>query len=558
MENIIIVDAGSTGHNLVEDAVRRGYRPIVIETSQPGLREMREETYRLFFREVEILSEKESYDETLALAKGYSPVAVMAGSEDGVSLANRLAADLGLPGNPVSRLEAMTKKDAMHVALKQAGIRYIKGRKVTSSEEALAFCRENGLSTAVVKPIRSAGSQGLFLCDNLTEVEHAVDELLCMKDLYGDPITEAVVQERIVGVEYIVNTASCNGIHHLNSVLRYKKEKTEEGGYIYDYAESINHLEPGHTAMIEYAYQVADAIGVRNGLIHGEYMIDEKGPVLIEVNCRPMGASLTAEFLDPIFGHHETDVLLDTLLDRERFMQRQTEPYAPKYKGVFKFIIVPGDFDAESHPIWEIARHLRSTFKISVRAEDSMASYIKTRDLESAGGVIYMLHEDENVVMRELHLLRRIEQKYFSLLLSDGKSRRWFIDARIPAADPDDLFRTYNCCGSVLIAVDEKKEIAGAQVVTPSTLSDAHTGFDHVIIAYQKSLLEMNDPACLRLIFDTMDKVRPGGRVIIPKSTYRYMAYEQEGAEVLMQVKGLEITPPMPGFKDLVIGTRRN
>ena len=81
-------------------------------------------------------------------------------------------------------------------------------------------------------------------------------------------------------------------------------------------------------------------------------------------------------------------------------------------------------------------------------------------------------------------------------------------------------------------------------------------GFDHVIIAYQKSLLSIGDPACLKLIFDTMDKVRPGGRVIIPKSTYRYMAYEREGAEMLMLVNGLSITAPVPGQKDLVIGTK--
>ena len=56
--------------------------------------------------------------------------------------------------------------------------------------------------------------------------------------------------------------------------------------------------------------------------------------------------------------------------------------------------------------------------------------------------------------------------------------------------------------------------------------------------------------------YGACDKVRPGGRVIIPKSTYRYMAYEREGAEMLMLVNDLNITAPMPGQKDLVIGTK--
>ena len=57
--------------------------------------------------------------------------------------------------------------------------------------------------------------------------------------------------------------------------------------------------------MVEYAYQVADAIGIQYGPVHGEYMIDEDGSVLIEVNYRPCGANMEADFLNRILGQHE-------------------------------------------------------------------------------------------------------------------------------------------------------------------------------------------------------------------------------------------------------------
>ena len=117
--------------------------------------------------------------------------AVAAGSEAGVELCTRLAEDLGLPGNPVQYLGAMTRKDEIHQALKNAGIRHIRGEKVRSPGETLDFCRKNGLSAAVVKPLQSAGSQGLFLCDSPEEAEAAVRTLLNMKDLFGRPIREA-------------------------------------------------------------------------------------------------------------------------------------------------------------------------------------------------------------------------------------------------------------------------------------------------------------------------------------------------------------------------------
>ena len=560
MRNIIIVEAISTGYNLVEDARRRGYNPVVLET--PGevsddLKHMYKDTYSLFYSQPEIIKASESYEETLAMAKQYDPLLVLAGSEQGVGLATKLAKDLGLLGNPIKNLDAMTKKDAMHEALKAAGIRYIKGMVVNNADDAIRFCEKNGLKTAVVKPVQSAGSQGLFLCDNLSEVKSAVETILTYKDIYGRAIESALVQERIAGTEYIVNTLSCDGIHALNSILRYAKVKTSEGGYIYDYCETINRLEPGHTALVEYAFKVAEAIGFRYGVIHGEYMIDEKGPVLIEVNCRPMGCTMTDEYLDSIFGQHESDAMLDAYLDPEGFMLKVKKPYRPLRKGAFKMIMIPQDMEAEDHPVWVVAKQLKSMYKIAVNDSTMPVAYRKTRDLESAGGVIFLVHDDESVVMSDLEILREIERKYFSFLLSDGMSRRWFADAHIPEPDFEAVITDCGCHGAILAAGDKEWHRDGIQTVTPQTLGQANKGFDCVIIGYQLSLLGLKESDCLDLVFNTMDRVKPGGRVIIPQSAYEYLSYKTDGAELLMRIKGLEIQAPPTDISGYVIGLKR-
>jgi hypothetical protein len=139
-------------------------------------------------------------------------------------------------------------------------------------------------------------------------------------------------------------------------VLRYGKSITSEGGYIYDYMENIMRLEPGHGEMIEYAFKVADAVGIRYGMVHGEYMVDKNGPVLIEVNCRPMGCTQPDAYLDLVHGQHETDSTLDCMLDPEKFRRDAAKPYRPLRKGVIKFILVPKDMEVEDHPLWEVAR----------------------------------------------------------------------------------------------------------------------------------------------------------------------------------------------------------
>ena len=56
------------------------------------------------------------------------------------------------------------------------------------------------------------------------------------------------------------------------------------------------------------------------------------------------------------------------------------------------------------------------------------------------------------------------------------------------------------------------------------------------------------------ITFSIIDRVRPGGRVIVPANTYEYLSYKKEGAELLLQIKGLHIEQPLMRRKGYVIG----
>ncbi|MBO4336982.1 MAG: hypothetical protein J5842_02815, partial [Lachnospiraceae bacterium] len=171
----------------------------------------------------------------------------------------------------------------------------------------------------------------------------------------------------------------------------------------------------------------------------------------------------------------------------------------------------------------------------------------------TAGGIVYLVHDDANVVKSDLEILKETEKKFFSFLLSDGMSRRWFADAGIVAPDFEAVIRDCGCHGAILVSGDKELHRDGIQMVTPQTIDEAHKGFDCVIIGYQLSFIGLNESSCLDLVFKTMDKVKPGGRVIIPKSTYEYLSYKREGAELLMRIKGLAIQAPPAGLYNYLI-----
>lgn len=556
MRNIIIIEAVSTGYNLVEDVVRRGHRPVVMEL--PGDSEAidtyRQKYYRILYHKPEIIKASDDYETTLEMARSYNPLIIVPGFEGAVELATRLSDDLGLTGNPYSNIDAMTKKDAMHAALKAAGLRYIRGLTVTHADEAVDFCRKNGLTKAVVKPVRSASSQGLFFCDNEDDVRNAVETLLTWKDIFNKPITRVLVQEMIVGTEYVVNTASSNGLHKINSITRYHKSRTSEGGYIYDWEENIVTLEEEHKELIDYALKAVDAIGFKYGVIHGEYYIDEQGPVLVEVNCRPMGGSMPAEFLDLAFGQHETDTMLDAYLDPESFKKNIDTPYHPLRKYALKMIKVPRMLEVNDYTIKIIADQLKSSYVTQVSDTTLPVIFEKTRDLDSSGGTIYFIDDDEAQVMKDLETIKNIEDNYFAFILNDGMSRRWIKPNNVTDTDIEQAISDCGCHGAILAGSDDPKTREGIQTVTTRSISDAHKGFDYVIVGFCHSFLRIREAQCLKRVFDMIDKVKPGGTVIIPSNTCEYLTYKEEGAKVLLRIKDLEVSTLEVNGRKYIIG----
>jgi hypothetical protein len=560
-KSVVICEYISTGINYVDDALARGYTPVLVEGTYIGaqehverFRDIRERINRRMEGRVQIIKENPDYDEILRQVRETDPAVVVAGSEFGVGLAARLAADLGLPGNPVESIPAMTEKDEMHRALSEHGLRSIHGVVVTNEEEAISFYRELGEQEVVVKPARGAGTQGVYLCESEDEMVSAVRTLLETAERQGFSDSKVLVQERIIGTEYVVNTVSCNGKHRVVSIGQYDKYKLSNGTNAYNYFRYISRLEVGHSALLAYACSVADAIGVKYGPIHGEYMVDKDGPVLIEVNCRPMGGGLERRYSELISGQHETDSALDSYLDPVKFHNDSLKPYRLKRSGVSKDLVFIRDTEILSAPVLQICKRLRSYYSASFDMIGRTDMVKQTSDMESEAGLVYLLHDSEQQVRDDCDLLHLLEMKYPKILYQEPSDPE--AEERPPVSrDIDFVMEAAGCCGSTIVFTDTEYTSEGIAVVTGSELSEA---FD----SYEQGILDLSDPfsfadleSVIQQIFVFMDKVRVGGRVLVPESTYCNMPYGLEGMEILLRVYGAAIELPASDAPGLLIAT---
>ncbi len=549
----------STGKNYVQDITNRKCNPIVLELkAKNDSKEAME--YQKQIREgyesmgdFDLIYEQDTYEETLEMVKQYDPLLIIPGTEEGVILATKLSNDLNLPGNPIENLDAMTLKNEMQKRLAENNLRYIKGKTVSTIDEAIDFYEREGLNEVVIKPVYSAASVGVRICLNKDEMIKAVEEVLKQRGCYGNEFDEVLIQERIDGMEYVVNTVSCDGVHRITTIWKYHKAKTEEGGVIYDYDEIIADLGLGESQLVEYAFDVADAIGIKYGPVHGEYMVDENGPVLIEVNCRPMGGSFDSEFLDRISAQHETDSSLDSYLNPEKFHKKLNEGYKLFSYGVIKSLIVPKDLIAESSPIKYISSKLKSFYKISLHDYGDYQPFLKTQDLESSAGDIYLVHEDPNQVKKDVDYIRTLEKQAFQLVLSEGLNKNKLI-----RNDNDDLrllLENIKSYESILLVTDEEIDELDILQVAPDKLDEIKGQFDYIIININKSIINKKDDYVAELFLNIFNKIRTGGYTFILKNTYDYLPNGRLGAEALVKIFDLKIQIPKHNLKKIVIAS---
>lgn len=536
------------------DAVKRGYQPIVIfpylADNGTEYEAMRDAARMILPEGVIEIQDHGKYEKVLEEAKKYPISCVVVGSEVGAEMADRLAEDLGLSGNPSESSELHRDKEKMQKRLEERGLAHIRGRFVHSVKEAEAFLDEEDLEEAVVKPKDGAGSVGVHLCHSRAEILKSVEEGLSTNDIFGNVMDGILVQELLVGTEYIVNTISRGGMHYISDVWRYDKIPIGGGleGNAYNYMRLVTKMNAEEYDMCKYALDVVDALDIKYGPTHGEYMLTSHGPVLIEVGARPMGTGFTASYMDQILGHHITDISLDAYLEPERFEKKRKEPYRPCMEAMIKLMLMKKATQYDNIPMLSIIRNLDSVITSNMSAVIPMDLIPKTIDLETACGSIFMGHPDSRVLEHDYGVLHSIEMNMSEMLFSSMNQK----EQDFCADKLKESLGNMQLEGETLVFCKEKQGIKNA--VTMEDAFSVKDKFDNLVLCFDgvDCGIEEEIAACSHLI----RRLKEQGQVIVAGSVEAF-PYGEKGILTMLESNNIIIEIPKWGGNGYITGTKR-
>lgn len=249
----------------------------------------------------------------------FNPRAIIAGTETGVELADHLASILTPMLANIPHLSlARRHKGEMQKTLEAAGLPFIRTLDTADAMEVSDWLSRHHLTdkALVLKPPVSMGSDNVFHIPPGGDWRRIFNYILSTPTaLLREPNETVIVQEKITGTEYSVDTVSANGKHALAHLTRYKRVSAGEGLTIMDYTEFMP-LDELHSELFFYTKQAIDALGIRWGASHNEVMLTAEGPRLIEIGARMCGGPIIA-LSRAATGSSQLERVLEAYLDGE-------------------------------------------------------------------------------------------------------------------------------------------------------------------------------------------------------------------------------------------------
>lgn len=441
--NILIVDGYATGTQYAKRIRMRGMKPYHLTSGWEKTSSFTSDFMNKYIKsQVGDLYEEcwrmpDDMEEIIAKLKAYNFAAVIPGTETGVIAAETIANRLGLPVNKPELLLARRDKYLMQKALEKAGLPHIDSFITGSLNEALNWFRQKNYKRIIIKPLRSAGTDGVVSCQSEDEVAFYFHKYLNQTDAAGNKNEELLMQEYIEGDEMVVNCVSRPGEHILTDILLYNKVLTKGGVPVYEASKLEHTLTPRYKQAVQYTFEVLDALGILYGSSHTEIKLTENGPVLVETGARIMG-SMPVQYHDAL-GYNLIDYSLDAYLDPKAHKKNAKKSYAPKKHFMAKFFISEQDAPIEEITAEKTLPLLPSFVTSNFNTLKITKHLRKTVDMPSKPGDCLLVADTEEEILRDYNICRFLEKVCCGLLwrepgqnLTNGeKAMLWHLENKL-------------------------------------------------------------------------------------------------------------------------------
>jgi len=324
--------------------------------------------------------------------------------------------ELGLVSNGVFALGDRRNKSVQQRAVKAAGLRAVREACGKVWSEVEEFVRSERFPV-VVKPVESCGSDGVKLCHSQEEAQAHFQLLMEGQRKVGAQGAAVLVQEFLQGKEYVVDHMSyrdpCTGkvVRKCVMVWMYDKRPTNGSAFVYWGMIPVDSHSKEAKILIQYTEGVLDALKLDNGPTHGEVMMNDNVPCLVEMNCRSHGwDGAWVPLANMLCGYAQPALAIDAFVSPGKLSEIPAVMPSPfKASGQAVMLVSYFSGTVKSAPGYEKMRQLPSFLALQTGYEKGSKVEL-TVDLFTAVGVLMLANTDKPQLDADLAEVRKMEK----------------------------------------------------------------------------------------------------------------------------------------------------
>lgn len=300
-KTVMILGANVLQLPLIQRANERGYNTVVVSPviSEPGHK------IATYSEQCNVVDE----EGVLELARKYNIDGIITDQTDlPVRTISYVANKMGLPGNDYNVACIFTDKFLMREKCKELGIKTLRYKMCQSLEEVVEFFELIG-KDIILKPVDNQGSKGVYKISSKEDILAKYDEAIAYSRS-----KRVLAEEYVVGREFLVE-----GI-----CLNYEYRNLCCGDTLYfDIPDVFSarrrefpSIAPADLVqkVLDTNARIAKGFGLKQGITHGEYIIDGDDVILIEIAARGGGVFISSDLISLQTGFCTEDYLLDIAL----------------------------------------------------------------------------------------------------------------------------------------------------------------------------------------------------------------------------------------------------
>ncbi len=408
----VIVDGYSTGNFLPDAFDRIGVQLVHVQSTKELMASMLLPDLNRYIDNIYCDRSEEALDKI----RQHKPIAVLTGQEPGVPLTDFISEKLGLASNGTDKSVARRNKYFMIESLRDKGVRCAQQYKSNEKQPILDWVKSTNTLPCVIKPLSSASTDGVFICESLPEVADAISYVLSSKDIFEEQNQEVLVQSFLEGEEYIVDSVSVNGEVHICGIWKYEKNLIAGGKKIYDKDVLLDPDDPRVAQLSAYIKEVLPAMQIDHGPAHSEVIITPDGPTLVEIGAR-LNGNMNPEFHNRCIGQNQADLIAMCYTQPEKFLAEYAgKIYQKKLNAIVYSVATEkhGVIKGINQDVLASIEAMPSVHLVGVKRKKG-EQLVPTIDLLTSPVRIFMCHESADQIQQDYDAIEAIKDEIYIL-----------------------------------------------------------------------------------------------------------------------------------------------